>query len=100
MHPPAPVARVKLLQPGQHLGRGVRGQVVQYDVDLLAGVRLHGFVQEVEEVLPGPGGAALAEHLAGFHVERSEQVRRAVPDVQYVLASFDSYGGPGSMWTS
>ena len=50
-------------------------------MDLLVDVQLHGFVKEVEEVLPGPGRATLAEHLAGFYVERSEQVRRAVPHV-------------------
>jgi hypothetical protein len=59
----------------------MRGQVVQHDMDLLVDVQLHGFVKEVEEVLPGPGRATLAEHLAGFYVERSEQVRRAVPYV-------------------
>jgi hypothetical protein len=48
-------------------------------MDLLVNVQLHGFVKEVKEVLPGPGRATLAEHLAGFQVERSEQVRRAVP---------------------
>ena len=59
----------------------MRGQVIQHDMDLLVDVQLHGFVKEVEEVLPGPGRATLAEHLAGFYVERSEQVRRAVPYV-------------------
>jgi hypothetical protein len=42
-------------------------------MDLLVDVQLHGFVKEVEEVLPGPGRATLAEHLAGFYVERSER---------------------------
>ena len=62
-------------------GRGVRGQVVQHDPDLLPGVRLHRFLEEVEEVLPIAGRATLAEHLPGRHVQRGEQIRRAVPDV-------------------
>src|SRR5690242_10225860 len=32
-------------------------------------------------VLPAPGRAALAEHLTGPHIERREQVRRAVPNI-------------------
>ena len=34
-----------LLQPGQNLRRGMRGQVVQHDMDLLVDVQLHGFVK-------------------------------------------------------
>ena len=57
------------------------GQVVQHDVHVGAGVRLDGLLEKVEEVRPGAGGLALPEHLAGAHVQRGEQVRRAVPHV-------------------
>ena len=68
-------------QPRRDLGGGVRGQVVQHDVHVGAGVRLDRLLQEAEEVRAVAGGLALAEHLAGGHVQRGEQVRRAVPHV-------------------
>src|SRR4051794_37678864 len=69
------------LEPRRDLGGGVRGQVVQHDVHVGARVRLDGLLQEGEEVRTVAGGLALPEHLAGGHVQRGEQVRRAVPHV-------------------
>ena len=42
---------------------------------------LTAFSQERQEVGAVAGGCALAEHLAGAHVQRGEQVRRAVAHV-------------------
>ena len=70
-----------LRQPGPDLGGLVGGEVVQDDVDVLAGVRGDGLAQEGQEVRAVAGGCALAEHLAGGDVQCGEQVRRAVAHV-------------------
>lgn len=69
-----------LLQPRHGVGCGVGREVVHHDVDLLTLVRLHGFLDESQEVRAVAGGFALAEDLAGAHIEGCEEVRGAVPD--------------------
>jgi hypothetical protein len=59
-------------QPLPHLRRGVRGEVVQHHVDVLALVRGLRLGEEVRAVAGRP---ALAVDLAGGHVQGGEQVR-------------------------
>jgi hypothetical protein len=68
-----------LLQPGVNLWCGVRREVVQDDVDVLALVGCDSFLEEREEVLPVTAVPALSEYFAGADIERGEEVRHAVP---------------------
>ena len=74
------------LQPDPHLRDGVSGQVVQDDMNVLAGVRFHGFLEKCQEVIAVAGWFALAEDLAGADIQCREQIRCAVPTV--VMSAF------------
>jgi hypothetical protein len=70
-----------LRQPLLDLGGGVRRKVVQDNMDVFPRMRLHCLLEEGQEILAIPGRLALAEHLAGGHVQSGEQVCGAVPNV-------------------
>src|SRR5512133_4198750 len=70
-----------LLQPLLHLRGGMGRKVVQYDVNLLAGVGLDSLLEERQEGVAVAAGLALADDFPGSDVQRGEQVGRAVPDV-------------------
>ena len=61
-----------LLQPRLDVVGVVRGQVVQYDVDLLVRVRLDRLLEERQELGAVAGRGAVPEHLAGSHVQGCE----------------------------
>jgi hypothetical protein len=73
-------------QPGRDLRRGVGREVVQHDVNILARMRLYGLLQKRQEMCAVAGRRALAQDLAGAHVQRGEQVRSAVANV--VMGAF------------
>ncbi len=75
-----PILRM-LGKPGRHFITEMRGQVVHHDMNFMALVRRDGDVHELEELLAAATRITLADHLAGSHVQRREQIRRAVPHV-------------------
>ena len=52
-------------QRGLDLGRGVRGEVVQHDVDILAPIGFHGLFQERQECRTVTDRSALTQDLPG-----------------------------------
>jgi hypothetical protein len=62
-------------------GGGVGREVVQHDVNILARMCFHGLLQEHQEGCAVTDRCALAQYLAGAHVQRGEPVRGAVPNV-------------------
>ena len=71
-------ARV-LVQPCLHLGRLVGGVIVQNQMHIAA--RRHGLgdlAQEFQEAIGAMAGHAIADDLAGFHIQCREQRGRAM----------------------
>jgi hypothetical protein len=68
------------LRTNQALTSGgvVGGQIVEHDVDLLAGMRFHGFAEERQKRGGVTAGVALGRDLSGGHVVSGEEVGHAV----------------------
>lgn len=70
----------------------------QDDMNVLVSVRFHGFGEEGQEIFTVMGWFALTEDRTGAHIQRSEQIRRAVPDVVVVRFSHASNSIDGIGW--
>ncbi|MCZ1018963.1 hypothetical protein O1M07_33325 [Streptomyces albulus] len=70
-----------LRQPRLPLRCGVRGEVVQDDVDLFSRMLFDRLLQEGQGVRGITVRFALTEDFAGGDVQGGEQIRGAVPDV-------------------
>src|SRR5258708_38951993 len=71
-----------LVQKGSDLFRFVSREIVQDDVDLLAGfANQHNLLQEQHELVAGMARGCLAEHFAGLHIQSSVERQGAVPAV-------------------
>ena len=75
-----------LFQPGLHVRSSVGGQVVQHHMNVLASMRLHGFLEKRQEILTVTSLLALTEDLTSPHIQCREQIRCAVPTV--VVSAF------------